>query len=142
MTANASLTDQQFQFYYRGLYSALKRYRAATILGWIVVLAGVAAVPLWWGTIGNHGLIDVVLSCCTITAGLALVSESVSFLTTYLTVPFPVPQADNGGDVVPEAVREIQVLMGDIEAGGWQDAYAGITKVRALAAQYGLSLPD
>lgn len=133
------MTPAQQEFYYHGLYRVLRRYRTATIAGWAIVFAGVAAIPLGWNAGGGHGLLDLLLAAGTIVAGLVLVSEAVSFLAAYLAVPFP-EDVPEGGET-PGAASEIRLLMNDIENGGWQEAYAAIAGLRAIGVRHGLPPP-
>lgn len=136
--AEAHLTGSDLEYYYTGLYRVLKRFRFMTLLGWIVVLAGVAGIPLGWEFGRWHGLIDLLLCCSTIVAGLALVQQSVVSLDAYVTVPFrPSPGDDEGGST-HRAVDEIVLLLKEIEEGGWQDAYAAVRKLRDIGSAHGL----
>jgi hypothetical protein len=124
------------EFYYVGLYRALKRYRFATVLGWLIVLLGCASVPLGCGYAGEHGLIDLALSCCTIVSGLALVQQGISSLAAYVRIPFPVT-GDTDAASRPW-VGELVQLMKDVDDGGWQDAHAAIRTLKAMAVTHGL----
>lgn len=135
-------SPEQIGFYYHGLHRVLRRYRTATIIGWVVVFLGVAGIPLGWNAGRAHGLLDLLLCGCTIAAGLVLVSEAVSFLGAYLTVPFPRAVAEPAPEGEPEFVLQIRQLMKDVEAGGWQEAYAAIGTLRALGVNNGLPPPE
>jgi hypothetical protein len=129
-------SDAELQYYYFGLYSVLKRYRTATLLGWLIVLLGAVAIPLGWEFGRNHGLIDLVLSVCTIVAGLTVVQLSVVSLGDYVSIPFPQERKANGADDEHPGLVEIKQLMNEIDEGGWQEAYAGIGKIRQLQEKY------
>jgi len=133
-----SPSDQDLQFYYFGLYAALKRYRTATLLGWLIVLVGCVSVPLGWNVARSHGMIDIALSVCTVAAGLAVVSLSISALETYLNVPFRGKNEGNGVDDRAIVIEEIILLMKDIDHGGWQEAYAAIGKLKTMETRHGL----
>jgi hypothetical protein len=129
-------TEAELRFYYFGLYAVLRRYRAMTILGWVIALLGLASVPLSWHLGTPHGLVDTLLSLGTVVAGLAVVQQSVTALASYLHVPFGERQEDR-----PErnpTIRYIEDLMRDIDGGGWQDAYSAIEKLEQLRDSHGL----
>jgi len=129
-------TDAELRFYYFGLYAVLRRHRAMTILGWVIVLLGLATVPLSWRLGTPHGLVDTLLSAGTVIAGLAVVHQSVAALGSYLHVPFserPGSTAD-----LPPAILYIEELMRDIDEGGWQDAYAAIGKLELMQDSHSL----
>lgn len=124
------------QFYYFGLYRALKRYRFATVLGWVIVFIGCASVPLGCELVGTHALTDLTLSCCTVVAGLTLVQQGISSLAEYINVPFP---TDDGTGTIPRAhVDELVQLMKDVDEGGWQEAHAAIRTLKEMATTRGL----
>ena len=129
------------EFYYHGFYRALRRYRMATITGWIIVFAGIAGIPLGWNTGSMHGALDMVLCGGTIIAGLLAVSEAVSFLGAYVAVPFPALHAAEGAGPEEGLVAEIRVIMKDVDRGGWQEAYAAIGMLERLGVRYGLPSP-
>ena len=129
------LTERELQYFYHGLHRALKRYRTATIIGWVIVLAGALSVPIGWGAARGHGLVDLLLAGATVAGGLMLVSEAISFLEAYLSVPF---SSDSGGTAGgdPPLLAEIRVIIEEIRAGGWQEAYAAIDRLKGLAGRY------
>lgn len=129
------LTEREMHYYYHGLYRVLKRYRTATVIGWVIVLAGVLGIPVGWSGAGKHGLVDLLLAGATIAGGLVLVSEAISFLETYLAIPF---QAGGDGEAGadPPVLGEIRVIIEEIRAGGWQEAYGAIDRLRGLAPRY------
>lgn len=141
MTPSAPSPDQ-LEFYYHGFHRVLRRYRSATITGWVITFAGVAGIPLGWNAGRTHGLLDLLLCGCAIAAGLILVSEAVSFLGAYAAVPFPPASPDTGSDGEPELVQEIRLLMKEVESGGWQEAYAAIGTLKALGLRHGLPAPE
>ena len=136
MSPDTIPTEAELRFYYYGLYALLRRYRTITILGWIVVLLGLASFPLSWRLGTPHGLLDTLLSGGTVVAGLALVQLAVGGLTAYLQVPF-----DERPGALPDvhpAIRSIREIMRDIDDGGWQEAYGAIRKLEGLRDEYGL----
>lgn len=136
MSPDTMPTDAELRFYYFGLHAVLRRYRAMTILGWVIVALGLASVPLSWQSGTSHGLIDTLLSAGTVIAGLAIVQQSVTALSSYLQVPFSERQGE-----APElhpAIRYLEELMRDVDEGGWQDAYAAIEKLERMQESYGL----
>jgi len=129
-------TDAELRFYYFGLHAVLRRYRAMTIIGWVVVLLGLASVSLSWRLGSSHGLVDTLLSLGTAAAGLAMVQQSISALASYLHVPF---SERPGATLEPHpAIRYIEELMQDIDEGGWQDAYGAIGKLERMQDSHGL----
>jgi hypothetical protein len=142
-TLNArSPSERELHFYYFGLYKALKRYRFSTVLGWLIVLVGCSAVPLGWQLGGPRGAIDIVLSVCTVVAGLVVVQQAVASLSSYLTVPFASTTDGEQLQEPPLVIKEIIDLMNDVEAGGWQEAYAAIRKLKEIETSRGLPALD
>lgn len=131
-------TEAELQFYYFGFYRALKRYRTVTLIGWSVVLTGCASVPLGWNIGRPGGLIELALSGFTILAGLALVWQSVTSLDEYVKIPYPSRQSGNGNGETPAMMGEIIEIMRDVADGGWQEAYAGLRKLKELGTKHGL----
>jgi hypothetical protein len=134
------LSEEELQFYYYGFYAALKRYRIATVLGWIIVLAGTASVPLACESGMPHGLMDIVLSAGTIAAGLGLVSQSISSLQSYVNVSFPRTNREGKENEASAAVQEIVRLMKDVDEGGWQEASAAMRRLKELETTHGFPL--
>jgi hypothetical protein len=132
------LSEPDLQYYYTGLYRVLRHFRFMTLLGWMVVLAGAAGVPLGWDFGRWHGLIDLLLCVGTIIAGLALVQQSVVSLDVYVKVPFRSSPTGDGGRSDSLAIGEIVQLLKEIEEGGWQEAYAAIQKLRDIGTAHGL----
>jgi hypothetical protein len=134
-------TTNELEFYYHGFFRILRRYRAATVTGWIIVFAGVAGIPLGWKSGSTHGLLDLLLCAGTIVGGLVLVSEAVSFLGAYTAVPFPSSGEAEDALQGDDLLVEIRRLMKDVEAGGWQEAYAAIGVLQRLGVRHGLPPP-
>lgn len=130
--------QSDLQRYYVGLHRVLKNFRFMTILGWTIVLVGVAGIPLGWEFGRWHGLIDLMLCCGTIIAGLALVQQSVVSLDAYIKLPFWSSSHENGAATDSAAADEIKQLLKDVDEGGWQDAYSAIRKLRDIGAAHGL----
>lgn len=139
--APAAPSPAELEYWYHGFARALRRYRTATVLGWLIVLAGVAGVPLGWRAAGSHGALDLLLCGGTIVAGLLLVSECVSFLHAYIAVPFPLAPADTEAVGPLQVLEELRALMHDVDAGGWQEAYAAIARLETIGARHGLPPP-
>ena len=139
LSGNMSETSQEnaaLQFYYFGLYRALKRYRVSIILGWTIVCVGCASIPLGWRFFGFQGIVDISLSCCTVLAGIALVQLGVSSLDVYIRIPFP--REDHAGTLPRTAMDEITRVMEDIERGGWHEAHSAMNKLKGMEATHGL----
>ena len=168
MSEETRPTEADLRYYYFGLYTVLRRYRAMTVLGWIIVLLGLGSIPLGWRLGTPHGMVDTLLSIATMVAGLAVVQQSVTALSSYLHVPFhdrpSRPASQDEPPVAPSAPRGsstesgrrpdsvgtggasdrhpailyIEELMRDIDNGGWQDAYEAIEKLEKMPDTYGL----
>ena len=134
----AGPTSDELSFYYFGFYRVLTRYRVMTLVGWLVVAAGCASFFLAWNVGREHGLVDTLLACGCIVAGLALVQNSVASLSSYVAVPFSSLRDDAGSTEQSPAVREVVTLMKDVEEGGWQEAYTAIRKLKELESTFGL----
>jgi hypothetical protein len=127
------VTAEQLQFFHADFLTVLRRHRYMTLAGWLVVIVGLAAVPLSWRFGSPHGLIDTLLAVCTILAGLLVVQQAVTALTTYVHTPFP-----KGEDEEP-AVAEIRALMKEVdEAGSWE-AILAIGRLEDIAERYQLN---
>jgi len=136
------MSEAELEYYYYGLHRMLRRYRTMTLLGWAFVTAGFLSVVIGWRYSTLQGLTDVLLSCLTIAAGVALVFQSVASLEAYVQVPVQLLQGKTSDDQASEVVREIMNIISDIDRGGWQEAYVAIQKLRDLGAAHGLpSLP-
>ena len=132
-----SSSDDALRFYYHGFYAALVRYRILTLAGWLVTLVGSAGLLATCQTAGGD-LLGFAVPVCAVGAGLALVQQSVAALDGYVRVPFPRPDPDSSLDSVTAAIEESARLMGEIDRGGWQEAYKALGAVKAMAAKYGL----
>ena len=128
------LSDAELRYYYLGFHKALKRYRAITIIGWIVVVIGCVSFPVGWSVGRPGGLIEIALSCATVVAGLGLVSQSISSLDAYIRITLPFAQNGEQHSVIHEVVE----IMKDVDEGGWQEAYAAIMKIEELGTRLGL----
>ena len=120
----------------QGLHRVLKRYRFLTILGWVIVLAGVASLPIGWNEWRPHGLIDLGLSVGTIVAGLAVVQGSVASLSSYTQLLQGILVEKRSSAQAQAAVDELSALVQEIEAGGWQEAYGAIERLERLVERY------
>jgi len=132
--ATTPLSDNDLRYYYFGFHKALKRYRLMTIIGWVVVAIGCVSFPVGWSVGRPSGLIEIVLSCATVVAGLGLVSQSISSLESYMRISLPFV---HDGEQHP-MLFEIVEIMKDVDEGGWQEAYAAIDRMEALRAKHGL----
>jgi hypothetical protein len=134
-------SPEEIAFFYHGFYRVLRRFRVATLAGWIIVFAGLAGIPLGWRSSSMHGMMDLMLCGGTIVAGLVVVSEAVSFLAGYTAIRFPSRPSDPSGETETGLAQEVSVLMKDVEGGGWQDAYAAIGALKAIGTRHGLPAP-
>lgn len=129
-----ALTDAELRYYYFGFHKALKRYRTITIIGWIVVVMGCVSFPVGWSVGRPGGLIEIVLSCATVVAGLVLVSQSISALDAYIRITLPFTHNGEQHSMIHEVIE----IMKDVDDGGWQEAYAAVQKMEGLQSKYGL----
>jgi hypothetical protein len=134
--------DPALEYFYFGFYRALRRFRAATLLGWCVAGAGIAALALRWDPVWSGDLVGGILCGLLIVAGISLVQQSVTELSYYAQIPFPHPPATDGDEGISLAVAELAGIMEDVEEGGWQDAIRALTALRAVGEQHGLPEPD
>lgn len=130
----------ELQFYYFGLYRALKRYRVVVVIGWIVVAVGCMGIVHGWDLTRFHGLLDVGMAAFTVLAGLALVHNGVASLSAYVSIRFRRAEPGEGSSTGSheQAVREILDMIQDIEAGGWQEAFSAMRRLREMQERYGL----
>lgn len=131
-------TDELLEYFYFGLYGALRRYRRMTLIGWGVVLFGCIGIGLRWRAGGSFELLDLLLSAATILAGLALVQHSVESLTAYLQIPFPDTTQPGFAAGRGPAIQEIKDLIREIDEGGWQEAFLALRRLRGMEQQHGL----
>ena len=132
------LSESELQYYYHGFYRVLKRYRATSILGWLIVFAGVVSVPFGWKLGRTTGFIEVVLTLLTILAGLTVVWQNISALDEYIHVPFPLSTQAEMNEQQTAVLSEIRNLMKEVDDGGWQEAYAAIGKLKEMQTKFGL----
>jgi len=128
------LSETELRYYYFGFYRILRRYRIAILLGWTVVVVGCASVPLGWSLGRPGGVLEIGLSCATLAAGLALVSQTISGLESYVRIS--VPSVGNGGQ--HPVIDEITALMTDVDQGGWTEARTALEHLMGLESRYGL----
>ena len=138
--------DDFLGFWYHGFHRTLVRYRRLTFAGWGAAALGAAGLALAWGR--RDDLLAFAVALGAAVAGLALVQQAVGALDQYVRIPFPRPvrgEAPGSGEVpgtAPEnvvaAVDECARLMAEIDAGGWQDAFAAIAVLESMAERLGL----
>lgn len=128
------LSDIELRFYYFGFYKALMRYRRMTLLGWVVAATGCGGMFAIWSAGRIFGVPEIILSCSTIAAGIALVSMSVSVVQQYIGIALPTP---HNGQSHP-LVHEVAQLMQEVDLGGWQEAAAAIRVMETFPAKYGV----
>lgn len=126
----------ELEFYYFGFYAVLRRYRTMTVLGWAIAALGVASIPISWRLGTPHGIMDTALSLGTILAGLLVVQQCVTSLSSYVRVPFREREA--GAPPAHPALQAIEQLMRDVDEGGWQDAFTAIRTLERMQDEYGL----
>jgi len=128
--------DDLLAFYYFSFHRTLVRYRRLTFAGWGAAAVGAAGLVLAWGRRDDLFAFAVALGAAV--AGLALVQQAVAALDQYVHIPFPRPAPGEppgaGGAAVEESVR----LVGEIDTGGWQEAFAAIAVLESMAERFGL----
>jgi hypothetical protein len=121
-------------FYYFGFHSALVRYRALTIQGWVVTALGGAGLLVFWRE--GSGLFTIIVALCAAVAGLSLVHQSVAALDQYVRVPFPRPAPGSCPADIAGGVEECARLMEEIDRGGWQEALAAFRALGDMAERF------
>lgn len=118
-----------------GFHRALLRFRRAVFLGWTLAAAGVIGLLLRWEARPFVGLLDILLSGLVVVAGVVLVSQAVEFLSAYARTLFMSAAA---GAARTELDKELDELARTVEAGGWQEAFAAVDRIRSIAERHGL----
>ena len=126
------------EYFYYGLYRALKRYRRMTLIGWGVVLLGCVGIGLRWRGGGPFELVDILLSAATVLAGLALVQHSVESLSAYVEIQYPDHREPGQSAGRGPAIDEIRGLIKEIDKGGWQEAFLALRRLRSMEQRHGL----
>jgi len=126
--------EDTLEFFYFGFHRTLVRYRRLTFEGWGATVLGVVGLAVAWSS--ASGLIAFAVAMGAAVAGLALVQQAVAALDQYVRIPFPGPGA--APERLAAAVEESARLMGEIDRGGWQEAFAAIAVVESMAERYGL----
>ncbi len=135
--------DPALEFYYFGFYRVLRRFRVTTVAGWCVAAAGVAAIMLRWEPVWSGDLAGGLLCALLVAAGVLLVQQGVSELTSYTSIPFPVTPDGNDEQVhMQSAVSELSGIMEGVEEGGWQDALQALAALGGVGERYHLPKPD
>jgi hypothetical protein len=130
--------NDALEFYYHGFRSALFRYRRLTIIGWLATAIGCTGLLASCREAFSGDVFALAIPLCAVVAGLALVHQSVAALDAYVAIPFPKPDPEQVPSYICEAVSECTRWMGEIERGGWQDAFHAIGAMATLAERYGL----
>ena len=146
--------DDLLEFYYFGFHRTLVRYRRLTFAGWGAAALGVAGLAFAWGR--RDELFAFAVAAGAAVAGLALVQQAVAALDQYVRIPFPrslsgappvpiavpatagEPGSDASAGNASGAVAESARLMGEIDSGGWQEAFAAIAALESMAGRFGL----
>jgi hypothetical protein len=132
--------EAEMSYCYFGFASSLRRYRRMTVLGWVVVAAGFLSLMIGWREGTPHGMLDLALSVLAIAAGIGIVQQSVMSLEAYVR-PRNILFAAVPAEERRPAINAMIALMDDVEAGGWQEAYVALGKLRTLGAAHGLPAP-
>ncbi len=134
----APLTEAEVAFFYVGFLTILRRYRSLVLIGWTVVAGGFCSLMLgWWSSLP---LAFAMSSILTMAAGVALVHLAVATLETYVRVPARDLQGKRGEPPVAP-LDEILGLMDSVSAGGWQEAFAAISRLQAIGTSLGFPDP-
>ncbi|HTO94742.1 MAG TPA: hypothetical protein VMM80_10200 [Bacteroidota bacterium] len=128
--------DDLLEFYYFGFHRTLLRYRRLTFAGWGAAVLGVAGLVFAWGR--RDELFAFAVAAGAAVAGLGLVQQAVAAIGQYVRIPFPRPGPGPAPEMVDAAVDESARLMGDIDRGGWQEAFAAIAALESMAGRFGL----
>ncbi|HUI11244.1 MAG TPA: hypothetical protein VL221_13015 [Bacteroidota bacterium] len=128
--------DDLLEFFYFGFHRTLVRFRRLTVQGWGAAALGVVGLAFAWGR--GEGLIAFAVAAGALVAGLALVQQAVAALDQYVRIPYPRPGPGAAPETLAAAVEESARLMGEIERGGWQDAFAAIAVLETMAVRFGL----
>lgn len=87
-----------------------------------------------------HTMLGVIVSAGTVLAGVLLVDQCVGFLSAVVAIP-PGEQGEGPDAVAAQSLsEEVRVLREDIDRGGWQDAFAGLRRLRMIAERAGFQL--
>ena len=132
------LSDAELQYYYFTFYRILRRYRRLTLIGWAAVALGCAGAFVGWRYGYIHGVMDIVIAGSAITAGLAVVHQSVAFLEDYLRLPMRYAMKGNGVIEDSDVMKELKNVMTIIGEGGWQEAYLATKELRSIGQRFQL----
>jgi hypothetical protein len=119
--------EAALEYYFHGFLRTLRHHRAATIGGWIIAAAGSAG--LFSACRAGSDPIDLGVPLCALGAGIALVHLSLVRLEAYIAVPFPPPDPAVLPPELFSLLSECAQLMEDVDAGGWQEAYAALRRL-------------
>lgn len=108
-----------------------------TIFGWVITGAGFISLVVGWRASSASDVLDLALSCLSMAAGVSVVHVSVQALDEYVKVVISALERHTspGADAGPHA--ELLTLLKDVEAGGWQEAFIALRRMRMLDAQSG-----
>lgn len=134
----APSAEEALAFYYHGFRAALVRYRALTIGGWCAAALGAGGALASCRPGAGADLSSVLFPLCAAAAGLALVHQSVAALDAYVRISFPLPDPGTIPGHIAAALEESAHLMGDIDRGGWQEAYAALRALKTMPERHGL----
>jgi hypothetical protein len=121
-------------YYYFGFHSALTRYRALTVQGWIVTAAGTAGFFVFLRD--GDGLFPLAVALCAAVAGISLVHQSVAALDQYVRVPVARPAPGSFPGNIEGGIDECARLMEEIDRGGWQEALAALGALGEMTGRF------
>jgi hypothetical protein len=121
-------------YYYFGFHSALTRYRALTVQGWIVTAAGTAGFFL--SLRDGDGVFPLALALCAAVAGISLVHQSVASLDQYVRVPVAKPDPASCPPNIAGGIDECARLMDEIDRGGGQEALAALRVLGGMTERF------
>jgi hypothetical protein len=125
-------------FYYHGLYGALKRFRAFALLGWGVVVASAAVLYLGRDLVRPASWFVPLLCAGAAASGIALVQAGIAGLTAYVRIPWPWPEDDGSPR---EHLRALKEVMEAVDRGGWREASTALDALEKIGRDAGLPPP-
>ena len=124
--------------YIRGTGSMLRRFRRMTIFGWLVAAMGFLSLVLGWRAETAHEILDLTLSCLAIASGIVVVHVSIQALDEYVKVVITALRRPLLPETPAGPVAELLAVLNDVDAGGWQDAFAALRRLEEIGRAAGL----
>jgi hypothetical protein len=124
--------SQAIEFYIHGFRRALLRYRTFVLIGWGITILGSAGLLGSCGGMDRGDLLIVGIPIVTMFAGILTVHQSITALQSYVTTPFPLPDADELEEPLLTRIVACDGLMREVAQGGWREAFEAIGALEAL----------